>query len=86
MEALAKDLMALNETTQETLECFVGTLVSTVPVVWKGPLHYRGLQHALLISLKKGRDTKRRISISHQLVRELNWWASGGMRAYRISP
>ena len=39
----------------------------------------------LLTSLKKGRDTKRRISISHKLVRELNWWASGGMRANRIS-
>ena len=86
MEARAKQLMAVKETTQETLECFVGTLVSTVPAVWKGPLHYRGLQCALLISLKKGRDTKRRISISHQLVRELNWWASGGMRANRISP
>ena len=85
MEARAKQLMAVKETTQETLECFVGTLVSTVLAVWKGPLHYRGLQHALLISLKKGRDTKRRISISHKLVRELNWWASGGMRANRIS-
>ena len=54
VEAWAKDLMALNEITQETLECFVGTLVSTVLAVWKGPLHYRGLQHALLCSLKKG--------------------------------
>ena len=33
VEAWVKDLMALNETTQETLECFVGTLVSTVPEV-----------------------------------------------------
>ena len=86
VEARAKELMAVRETTQETLECFMGTLVSTVPAVWKGPLHYRGLQQALIISLKKGRDTKRRISISHKLVRELNWWASGGMRANRISP
>ena len=54
VEAWAKDLMAVKETTQKTLECFVGTLVSTVPAVWKGPLHYRGLQLALLRSLKKG--------------------------------
>ena len=43
VEAWAKDLIAMKETTQETLECFVGTLVSTVPAVSKGPLHYRGL-------------------------------------------
>ena len=54
VEARAKQLMAVKETTQETLECFMGTLVSTVLAVWKGPLHYRGLQHALLCSLKKG--------------------------------
>ena len=54
VEARAKQLMTADETTQETLECFVGTLVSTVPAVWKGPLHYRGLQCALLISLEKG--------------------------------
>ena len=51
VEAGAKQLMAAEETTQETLECFVGTLVSTVPAVWKGPLHYRVHQHALLTSL-----------------------------------
>ena len=67
----AKDLMALNKTTQENLECFV---------------HYRNLQRSLLISLKKGRNHFRSVSISHQLVGELNWWASGGMRANRISP
>ena len=78
--------MAVKETIQETLECFVGTLVSTVLAVWKGPLHYKGLQLALLHSLKKGQSKLRRISISYQLLRELNWWASGGMRANRISP
>ena len=86
VEAWAKDLMAIKETTQETLECFVGTLVSTVPAVWKGPLHYRGLQIALLCSLKKDRSKLRRISISYQLLRELNRWASGDVRAKRISP
>ena len=86
VEAWVKDLMALNKTTQGNLECFVGTLVSTVPAVWQGPLHYRNLQRALLISLKKGRNPSRSVSISHQLVRELNWWASGGMRANRVSP
>ena len=86
VEAWAKKLMALKENTQEDLECFVGTLVSTAPAVWQAPLHYRNLQHALLISLKKGQNKLRSVSISHQLVRELNWWASGGMRANRISP
>ena len=35
VEARVKQLMAVKETTQKTLECFVGTLVSTVPAVWK---------------------------------------------------
>ena len=52
VEAWVKKLMALKKTTQEDLECFVGTLVSTVPAVWQGPLHYRNLQRTLLISLK----------------------------------
>ena len=86
MEARAKELMALNKIPQETLECFVRTLVSTVQAVWQAPLHYRNLQCALLISLRKGRRSKRRISNSHQLLRELNWWASRGMRENRISP
>ena len=54
VEVCAKNLMALNKTTQEDLECFVGTLVSTALAVWQAPLHYRNLQCALLISLKKG--------------------------------
>ena len=87
VEAWAKDLMALNKTTQENLECFVGTLVSTVPAVWQGPLHYRKLQHILLISLRKGRNPSRSVRISHPcVVRKLNWWASRGMRANRTSP
>ena len=51
----------------------------------EGPPALQGSATRTLILLKKGRDTKRRISISHKLVRELNWWASGGMRANRIS-
>ena len=86
VEAWAKDLMALNKTTQGNLECFVRTLVRTVSAVWQGPLHYRNIQRARLISLKQGRNPSRRVSISHYLVRELNWWASRGMRANRISP
>ena len=71
VEAWAKKLMALKKTTQEDLECFVGTLVSTTPAVWQAPLHYRNLQYALLISLKKGQNKFRSVSISHQIVREL---------------
>ena len=80
VEAWVKDLMALNKTSQGNFECFMGTLVSTVPAVWQGPLHYRNLQSALLISLKKGLNKFRSVSITHQLVRELKLWASGGLR------
>ena len=38
LEAWAKKLLAVNKTTQENLECFVGTLISTTPAVWNGPL------------------------------------------------
>ena len=87
VEAWAKKLLALNKTTQEDLECFVGTLISTTPAVWQAPLHYRALQCSLLISLKKGWSKSRSVRISHPcVVRELNWWASGGLRANRISP
>ena len=87
VEAWARKLMALKKTTQEDLECFMGTLVSTVPAVWQGPLHYRNLQRTLLISLKQGRNPSRSVRISHPCVeRELDWWASGGMRANRVSP
>ena len=63
----------------------MGTLVRTVPAIWKGTLHYRGFQLALLCSFKKGQSKLRRISISYQLLRELKWWASVGMTANRIS-
>ena len=87
MEAWAKRLLAVNKTTQEDLECFVGTLISTTPAVWKAPLHYRALQRSLLISLKRGRNKSRSVRISHpSVVRNLEWWASGGLRANRTSP
>ena len=38
VEAWVKKLLAVNKTTQEDLECFVGTLISTTPAVWKAPL------------------------------------------------
>ena len=43
VEAWAKKLMALKETTQEDLECFMGGLVSTALAVWQAPLNYRVL-------------------------------------------
>ena len=43
VEAWAKKLLAVKKTTQEDLECFVGTLISTTLAVWKAPLHYRAL-------------------------------------------
>ena len=53
VEAWAKKLLTVKRTIQEDLECFVGTLISTTPAVWKAPLHYRALQRLLNISLKK---------------------------------
>ena len=51
VEAWGKKLLTVNKTTQENLECFVGTLISTTPTVWKAPPHYRALQRSLIISL-----------------------------------
>ena len=74
VEAWAKKLLAVNKTTQENLECFVGTLISTTPAVWQAPLHYRALQRSLLISLKGGTSKSKSVRISHpSVVRELNW-------------
>ena len=87
VEAWAKKLLTINKTTQENFEYFVGTLISTTPTVWKAPLHYRALQRLLIISLKRGRNKSKSVQISHpSIVRELEWWASGGLRANRISP
>ena len=78
VEAWAKKLLTVNKTTQENLECFVGTLISTTPAVWQAPLHYRALQRSLIISHKGGRSKSKSVRISHpSLVRELNCWASG---------
>ena len=87
VEAWAKKLLAVNKTTQENLECFVGALISITPTVWKASLHYRALPRSLIISLKGGRSKSKSVQISHpRVVRELEWWASGGLRANRTSP
>ena len=87
VEAWAKKLIAVNKTTLENLECFMGTLISTTPAVWKPPLHYRAFQRSLIISLRGGRSKSKSVRISHpSVVRELNWWASGGLRTNRTSP
>ena len=87
VEAWAQKLLTVDTTTQENLECFVGTLISTTPAVWQGPLHYRALQTALIISLKHGRNNRKSVKIFHPLIRrDLHWWASGGLRANRTSP
>ena len=44
VEAWAKKLLAVNKTTLEKLEYFVGTLINITPAVWKAHLHYRALQ------------------------------------------
>ena len=64
VEAWAKKLLAVKKTTQEDLECFVGTLISTTPAVWKAPLHYRALQRLLIISLKGGRNKSKCLDLS----------------------
>ena len=65
----------------------MGTLISTTLMVWQGPLYKRALQTTLNISLKQGRNSKKSVRISHPLImRDLQWWASGGLRANRTSP
>ena len=44
VETWAKKLLVAGSTTQEELESFVGTLISTPMVVWKASLHLRYLQ------------------------------------------
>ena len=68
VEAWAKKLLPVNKTTQENMECFVRTLMSTTPAVWKATLHYRALQRSLIISLKGGRSKYKNIRISHPSV------------------
>ena len=87
VEAWAKKLLAVNITTQENLEFFVGTLISTTTAVGQAPLHYKALKRSLIISLKRGRSKSKSVRISHpSVVRKLTWWASGGLRANRTSP
>ena len=87
VEGWAKKLLAVNKTIQENLECFVETLISTTPAVWKALIHYWALQRSLIISLKGGRSKSRIVWISRpSVVRELEWWAFKGLRANGISP
>ena len=87
MESWAKKLLANKKTTQEDLECLVGILVSTQPAVWKAPVHFRALQRSLLISLMTfWRDKSRSVFFSHASLRDLEWWASRGLRANTVSP
>ena len=73
VEAWAKKLLAVNKTTQENLECFVGTLISTTPAVWQAPLHYSDLQRLFIISLKGGIYKSKSVRISHpSIVTEMN--------------
>ena len=87
VESWAKRLLTTKKTTQEDLESFVGTLISTQPAVWKAPLHFRALQRLLLISLRQGRNKCRSVRLSdYSVVRDLDWCTYSGLRANRISP
>ena len=57
----AKKLLVLGSTTQEELESFVGTLISTHTAVWQAPMHLRFLQILYLFSLKQCRNKQRNI-------------------------
>ena len=81
----AEKLLTNKKTTQEDLECFVGTLISTIPAVWMAPLHYRALQKTLIISLCQSRNKLGSVHFSYSCLRVLEWWASGGLRANVVS-
>ena len=67
-------------------EIFDGNFNQHYPTVWKAPLHYRNLKRLLIISLKGGKDKSKNVWISNPcVVKELEWWAYGGLRANRIS-
>ena len=70
VQVWAKKLLDVNKTTQENCECYVGTLISTTPVVWQAPLHYRALQRLLIISLKHCRNKSKSIWNSHPSIVE----------------
>ena len=86
VEEWAIRLLESVSTTQEDLESLVGTLISTHTAVWKAPLHLRYLQRMLLFSLKQGINPQRSILVSQPMIRNLEWWASGGLRSNRVSP
>ena len=87
VEAQSQKLLIVDTSAQESLECFMGTLISTTLAVWQGPLHYRAFQTTLIISLKHGRNNRKSVKIFHPLIRrDLHWWASGGLRANRTRP
>ena len=82
VEAWPQKLLAVNFTTQENLECYLGILIS------RGVPFITGLsKDRSLFSSKEEVEMIISVQISHHsIVRELEWWASGGLRTNRISP
>ena len=71
-----RSLLAAKETTQSDLESLMGTMVSVVPACPLAPMHYRSLQRALMKSLRSGRRSSAKVSLSTVHVRsDLLWWA-----------
>ena len=63
----------------------MGTLISCTPAVWQAPLRYRALQRTLLSSLRQGKGRKT-LKLNDACIRDLDWWANGGLRANHLSP
>ena len=71
-----RSLLTTKETTQLDLESLMGTLVSVMPACPLAPMHYRSLQRALMKSLRSGRRSSKKVSLSTVHVRsDLLWWA-----------
>ncbi len=71
-----RSLLTAKETTQSDLESLMGTMVSVVPACPLAPMHYRSLQRALMKSLRSGRRSSAKVSLSTVHVRsDLLWWA-----------
>lgn len=51
VETLAKKLLVAGCTNQDNHKYFVGILISTMPAVWKAPLHLRKMQILFQFSL-----------------------------------
>ena len=70
------DIYSKRKISVHDLEKMIGFMESVRPAVPLAALHYRSLQHQLLISKKGIRIPRKIIFLSQKSMRELKWWTS----------